>query len=115
MSNTTLSKDLRSRVIDHMKLGNSQKATSELFKVSTSAISRWWIRYQSEGIIRPKSRLGSKGRVNSEGLLAFVETNSDKTLLEIGSYFGVSACSIYRRFKTLVLSYKPNLHLVVSE
>ncbi len=106
MSNTTLSMDLRSRVIDHIKLGNSQKATSKLFQVSTSAISRWWIRYQAEGIINPKPRLGSKGRVNSESLQAFVEANSDKTLLEIGSYLGVSACSIYRRLKTLGFSYK---------
>jgi transposase len=98
--------DLRSRVIDHIKLGNSQKATSKLFQVSTSAISRWWIRYQAEGIINPKPRLGSKGRVNSESLQAFVEANSDKTLLEIGSYLGVSACSIYRRLKTLGFSYK---------
>ena len=101
-----LSMDLRSRVINHIKLGNSQKATSELFKVSTSAISRWWIRYQEKGVVDPKPRLGSKGRVNPESLQIFVESNSDKTLLEIGSHFGVSACSIYRRLKTLGFSYK---------
>ena len=106
MSNTTLSVDLRTRVINHIKLGNSQKVTSQLFKVSTSAISRWWIRYKSEGIVDPKPRLGSKGRVNPESLQTFIEANSDKTLLEIGSYFGVSACSIYRRLKKLGFSYK---------
>lgn len=106
MSNTALSIDLRTRVINHIKLGNSQKATSELFKVSTSTISRWWIRYQAEGVVDPKPRLGSTGRVNPKSLQTFVEANSDKTLLEIGSYFGVSACSIYRRLKTLGFSYK---------
>lgn len=109
MSTIAYSIDLKSRVIEHIKSGNSQKSTSQIFKVSTSAINRWWIRYKVEGVFTSKARQGSKGKVNAESLKNFVQDNGDKTLLDIGNYFGVSACSIYRRLKKLGFSYKKNL------
>jgi len=106
MSQKPYSIDLRSRVIEHIKLGSSQKSTSVLFMLSKSTVGRWWGRYKEEGEIAPKSRHGSKGKVDSEKLKNFVIANENSTLVEIGSYFGVSACSIYRRLKKLGFSYK---------
>jgi len=108
MSQKPYSIDLRSRVIEHIKLGSSQKSTSVLFMLSKSTVGRWWGRYKEEGEIAPKSRHGSKGKVDSEKLKNFVIANENSTLVEIGSYFGVSACSIYRRLKKLGFSYKKN-------
>lgn len=51
---------------------------------------------------------GSKGKINPEN---YVETNSDKILLEIASKFGVSTCAVYKRLKQLGFSYKKSLHL----
>ena len=106
MSTKAYSIDLRSRVIDYIKIGNNQRIASKIFKVSKSAISRWWNRYKEEGTIKPKAKLGSKGKVNPEHLKDFVGVNPDKTLAETGNHFGVSACSIYRRLKKLGFSYK---------
>jgi transposase len=100
------STDLRSRVIEHITSGHSQASASKVFKVSTSAISRWLIRYKSEGIIAAKARGGSKGKIDPLSLKKYVQTNPDKTLSEIGVYFGVSSCAIYKRIKHLGFSYK---------
>ena len=100
------SKDLRIRVIEHIESGGSQKSACEIFKVSKSAVSRWWIRYKEEGIIAAKAVGGSKGKVDCEKLSGYVIANSDKTLAEIGLYFGVSACAIQKRLKKLGFSYK---------
>lgn len=106
MSQKTYSMDLRLRVIEHIKLGSNQKATSVVFKVSKSTVGRWWLSYKEEGSIAPKVRQGSKGRVDPENLKNYVIDNENSTLVEIGSYFKVSACSIYRRLKKLGFSYK---------
>ncbi len=92
--------DLRSRVIESIETGNSLRRASKIFKVSKSAISRWWNRYKEEGIISPKPKLGSKGKISLDILKEFVELNPDKTLAEIGKNFGVSACSIYKRCRS---------------
>lgn len=106
MAQATYSTDLRSRVIEYIKAGNEQKAAAKLFTISTSTISRWWIRYQAEGVVEPKPKGGSKGRVDSKSLQDFVLINGDKTLKEIGEHFKISICSVFRRLKKLGFSYK---------
>ncbi len=69
------------------------------------------MRYQVDGLVSPKKRLGSKGRIDLVSLNAFVKANGDKTLIEIGRHFGISGCSIYKRLKKLGYSYKKNLYL----
>ncbi len=106
MTTTPYSIDLRKRVIECIEAGESQAYASRRFKVSSSAVSNWWIRYQKEGVIDAKPRLGSKGKINEEELKLYVENNSEKTLIEIGKEFKVSACAIYKRLKKLGFSYK---------
>lgn len=98
--------DLRERVIAHIKYGNDQKTTSRIFKVSTSSVNRWWLRYKKEGLISPKPRLGSKGKIDIQELRKYVEDNEDKKLSEISKLFKVSICSVYRSLKKLGFSYK---------
>lgn len=98
--------DLRKRVIAHIESGNDQITSSKIFNVSKSAVSRWWIRYKKEGLIAPKPRLGSKGKIEAEHLRIYVEANGDKTLSELSKVFKISICSIYRRLKKLGFSYK---------
>ena len=59
---------LKERVIAHIKSGNDQKTTSKIFKVSTSSVNRWWLRYQKENKITPKPCLGSKGKISPKEL-----------------------------------------------
>lgn len=64
------------------------------------------MRYQKTGELKPKARMGSKGKTNPEELKNYVKTNPDKILLEIASKFGVSTCAVYKRLKQLGFSYK---------
>lgn len=98
--------DLKERVIEYIKLGNDQKTSAKIFMVSKSSVSRWWIRYKEEGIIKPKARLGSKGKIDPNQLKSYVENNEDKTLAEMAKVFNASICSVYRRLKQLGFSYK---------
>lgn len=106
MTKKQYSIDLKERVIEYIKLGNDQKTSAKIFMVSKSSVSRWWIRYEKEGIIKPKARLGSKGKIDPNQLKTYVENNEDKTLAEIARVFKASICSIYRRLKKLGFSYK---------
>jgi transposase len=90
MKTSPYSLDLRERVISHIREGNNQKATSDIFKVSKSTVSRWWIRYITEGELAEKKRPGRKGKINKEQLIMYVESNPDKTLADISAVFEVS-------------------------
>ena len=114
MKKRQYSVDLRERVIAYIEAGNDQKRTSKTFKISTSSVNRWWLRYQKENMISPKPRLGSKGKINIQELKAYVEANEDKTLSEMSKLFKVSICAIYKRLKKLGYSYKKSLHLCGS-
>ena len=111
MTTSPYSLDLRERVISHIREGNNQKATSDIFKVSKSTVSRWWIRYISEGELAAKKRPGRKGKINKEQLIMYVESNPDKTLADISAVFEVSIWSIHFWLKKLGFSYKKKLHL----
>jgi len=60
MTTKAYSNDLRLRVIEHIKSGNSQKSAATLFLIGRNAVSRWWLRYQKEGSLVSKPRGGSK-------------------------------------------------------
>jgi len=56
MSKKAYSKDLRERVINHIKSGNTQINTSKTFNISTSTVSRWWIIYNRENSDKEEER-----------------------------------------------------------
>ena len=83
MSKKAYSKDLRERVINHIKSGNTQINTSKTFNISTSTVSRWWIIYNQENRTSCNAIGGSKGKINVESLEEFVTNNHDKTLSKV--------------------------------
>ena len=109
MTSKAYSNDLRSRVIEYIKTGNSQKSAAALFKIGKSAVSKWWLRYKQEGSMVSKPRGGSKGKIDPTKLKQYVESNPDKTLEEIGKEFGASDCAIHKRLRKLGFSYKKRL------
>lgn len=106
MNTKAYSEDLRIRVIDSIKTGNSQRGVSRLFNVSKSAVNRWWKRYQEEGILRAKPKLGSKSKVSAQDLETYVNENPCKTLKEIGAHFGLKRSTIQKRLQKLGFRYK---------
>ena len=56
MSTSPYSLDLRKKVINFIKSGNSQRSCAKIFALNLSTVSRWWIKYREEGHCRPKKR-----------------------------------------------------------
>lgn len=100
------SEDLRRKVIEHLLDGNSYNSASKLFRISVSAIGRWYRKYKQEGSYKPKKRGGSKRKLNIEALRSYVESNENMTLKEASKIFKVSIFTISYWLKRLGYSYK---------
>lgn len=100
------SEDLRKKVIEYLIEGNSYEKASKLFKISISAIGRWYRKYKKEGNYVAKKRGGSKRKIDLELLQHYVNTNENMTLKEASKIFKVSIYTISHWLKRLGYSYK---------
>jgi transposase len=100
------SEDLRKKVIEYLTEGNSYDKTSKLFKISVSAIGRWYRKYKKEGNYEAKRRGGSKRKIDLELLQHYVESNENMTLKAASKIFKVSIFTISYWLKRLGYSYK---------
>ena len=100
------SSDLRQRVIEYLDAGGNYEESSKLYKVSISAIGRWYRRYKKEGNYQAKIRGGSKKRIDLKGLEEYVKTNENMTLKQAAKKFNVSSFTISYWLKRLDYSYK---------
>jgi transposase len=76
------SNDLRQRVIEYLNEGNSYEKASILFKISVSAIGRWYRKYKKDGNYEAKKRGGSKRKIDVDELEKYVTSNENMTLKE---------------------------------
>jgi transposase len=106
MSTSPYSLDLRTKVIEYLKTGKSQKEASLIFGIHPNTISKWNVRKRNEGHCAAKTRPGKKGRVSTKDLEEFVTHNPDTNLKEIGAKFKISAWHSSRLLKKLGFSYK---------
>lgn len=100
------SNDLRKRVIEYLDSGRNYEEASKLFKVSISAIGRWYRRYKKEGNYQPKIRGGSKKKIDLNSLEEYVKANENMTLKEAAKKFNVSSFTISYWLRKLGYSYK---------
>jgi transposase len=79
--------DLRTRVIDYVKKGNTQEKASVIFNVGTAIITRWLSLLSETGSLekRPLNRTAPK--YESEKLNAYIEENPDALLKDVASHF----------------------------
>jgi len=83
--------DLRKRVLEYIREGNSHTKASKVFKVGTTAIKDWKKLLKETGGLenRPLER---EARIyKSDKLKAYVEQNPQAFLHEIAKHFGGSA------------------------
>lgn len=98
--------DLRKKVIEYISEGHNYDEASKLFKISVSAIGRWYRKYKQEGVFEAKKRGGSKRKINIDLLVDYVESNENTTLKEASKIFKVSIFTISYWLKRLGYSYK---------
>jgi transposase len=106
MSTSPYSKDLRKKVIDYIESGKSQKSAVALFKLNPSTISRWWLRYKTEGHYNPRIRIGKKPKISAGELKSYIEANANFKASELGEHFGMSRVGALYWLKKLGYSYK---------
>jgi transposase len=106
MSTKPYSEDLRKRVIEYIKEGGNYKEASKIYKVSVSAIGRWYRRYKSEGIYQARKRLGAKIKIDLARLENSVQINPDVKLKELSKEFKVSTFTVSHWLRRLGFSYK---------
>lgn len=100
------SNDLRKRVVEFLEKGSSYDEASKLFKISVSAIGRWYRKYKQEGNYYAKNRGGSKRKIDLEALEEYVKTNENMILKQAARKFGVSIFTISYWLRRLGYSYK---------
>ena len=100
------SNDLRKRVIEYLDCGENYEEASKLFRVSVSAIGRWYRRYKEEGNYQAKIRGGSKKKIDLNELEEYVKANKNMTLKETAKKFNVSSFTISYWVSKLGYSYK---------
>lgn len=106
MSTSPYSQDLRDRVINFIKSGNSQVSAAKLFCLNLSTVNKWYLRYRREGHCAPRVRVGAKRKVDLEALTSYITSNPDAKLKDLAKKFGVSIWGIYYWLKKLGFSYK---------
>ena len=106
MSTSPYSQDLREKVIKYLAAGNSQKAASEVFRLSPTTINIWHVRYKREGHCRPRKRIGAKPTIKQDDFIKYVEQNPNMKAENIGKKFGISGSGVRYWLKQLGFSYK---------
>ncbi len=100
------SNDLRQKVIEYLDEGNTYDKASTLFKISVSALGRWYRKYKQEGNYTAKKRGGSKRKIDLDALEKYVKVSKNMSLKEAAQKFDVSIFTISYWLKSLGYSYK---------
>jgi len=87
--------DLRSRVIDFIKKGNTQEQASVIFKVGTSTITRWLALLSETGSLEKRPLSRTAPIYESEKLNAYIEENPDALLKDVANHFGGSVTGAF--------------------
>ena len=106
------SKDLRTRVLDHVRSGGSKTEAAKIYGISRRTIYNWE-RLGSEHL-KPGPQKGFKICIYS--LQDFIQKHPDKLLKELASHFGVTESGICKALKRAKITRKKNvvLHSEVS-
>lgn len=100
------SQDLRRKVIEYVKKGNSCHRASLKFEIASNTVRNWYKRYKLEGNFSPRKVGGKKGRISQEEVANYVKSNPNFILSEMGKHFNMSAPGALYWLKKLGYSYK---------
>jgi len=98
--------DLRSRVIDFIKEGNTQERASVVYKVSTSTIKRWLSLLSETGSLEKRPLRRTARKYDSEKLNAYIDENPNALLKDIAAHFGGTISGVDTALKREKITYK---------
>jgi len=98
----------RTRAIELLNEGYTQKKVSELLKVGTTSIKRWKKEIEEYGDIRcfycTDNRIAPK--LPYDKLLEYYEENDDELLKETALHFNCTPSAVHRACKRYKITYK---------
>lgn len=98
--------DLRVRVIDFVKLGNTHEETSKVFKVGTATIERWLALLSETGSLEKRPLNRTAPIFDSEKLHTYIEENSDAILRDVAEHFGGSITGAFHALEREKITLK---------
>lgn len=101
------SNDLRQRVVDFVKLGNSKTKTSKTFKISRPTIDSWVKLYEHGKLFEiSQTKPGLPSRVDLTQFQEYINQNSDLYYREIAVHFKISKSQAHRLAQKLNITVK---------
>ena len=109
------SEDYRKRAVEYYQEGKRQAEVKEVFKIHPSTLRDWEARYES-GSLKPNYPETRKPRkLPSDELKAYIESNPDAFLSEIGEHFGCSAEAVRKALLKLKITLKKRPSVTKSD
>jgi transposase len=117
---TSLSVDLRKRVVAAVEGGMSRREAAAQFRVGVSSAIRWVAQARATGEVTPKPQGGDRRsraiEAQAERILALIAAKPDSTLEELkaalaadGHDFSVSALSRFFQRRNITLKKRPRM------
>ena len=98
--------DLRVRVVDFVKQGNTHKKTSEIFNIGTATIERWLELLSETGNLEKRPLNRTAPIFESEKIQAYIEENPDALLKDVAEHFGGSITGAFHALKREKITLK---------
>jgi transposase len=95
--------DLRRRVIDYIKAGHSKADAARRYALSWRSVLRWSAASNLEPL---SNRVRRAKKLDGEKVREYIGKYPDATLKEIGEHFKASAVAVFKRVRSLGLTYK---------
>ena len=98
--------DLRSRVIDFIKEGNTQERASDVYKVGITTIKNWISLLSETGSLEKRPLERKAPKFESEKLNAYIKENPNALLKDIAAHFGGTISGADTALKREKITYK---------
>lgn len=98
--------DLRKKVLNFHKKGNSIRKTANVFGVHFTTIANWKKREAKEGLKPKNNTIRKAKKITQIELEKFIQEHPEKTLEQIAKSFKVCINSIFYRVRKGNITYK---------
>jgi transposase len=104
---------VRTRSVELLKEGYTQKAVSEILNVGITSIKRWKKEIEEFGFIRCNYDASNRAapKLPYDKLLAYYEENDDALLKEAAAYFKCTNAAVYYACERNKITYKKRTSL----
>jgi len=98
--------DLRKRALSYVADGHEIKEASALFNVERTTLWRWQKRAEAGHLGAYDNKTRRAKKLDGEKIKLYISKNPDATLKDIGEQFNASAVAVFKRVRSLGLTYK---------